>query len=188
MNVHKNAPLTPKGREAMVRSVVEGGLSKADTAYQFNRHRRPLPNRRRVRLTVAGETLNSVAIYLPVWRLRRAVLMAAGVEGLRDRQMGQAVPRAAMSARTQAKSFTSKNSGVSSEGRSVAIIAAIPVDFSAHRRRRAARQPSHRSCQSMYRNASRFLLAFRERQCQPRTMSRRGTNAPMRCHLKINRR
>src|SRR3974390_1977973 len=24
---HKNAPLTPKGREAMVRSVVEGGLS-----------------------------------------------------------------------------------------------------------------------------------------------------------------
>ena len=36
MNVHKNAPLTPKGREAMVRSVVEGGLSKADAAYQFN--------------------------------------------------------------------------------------------------------------------------------------------------------
>jgi transposase len=36
MNIHKNAPLTPKGREAMVRSVVEGGLSKADAAYQFN--------------------------------------------------------------------------------------------------------------------------------------------------------
>jgi transposase InsO family protein len=36
MNVHKNAPLTPKGREAMVRSVVEGGLSKADAAHQFN--------------------------------------------------------------------------------------------------------------------------------------------------------
>ena len=36
MNVHKNAPLTPKGREAMARSVVEGGLSKADAAYQFN--------------------------------------------------------------------------------------------------------------------------------------------------------
>src|SRR5207248_9855681 len=36
MNVHKNAPLTPKGRESMVRSVVEGGLSKADAAYQFN--------------------------------------------------------------------------------------------------------------------------------------------------------
>jgi len=26
MNVHKNASLTPKDREAMVRSVVEGGL------------------------------------------------------------------------------------------------------------------------------------------------------------------
>ena len=36
MNVHKNAPLTPKGREAMARSVVEGGLSQADAAYQFN--------------------------------------------------------------------------------------------------------------------------------------------------------
>jgi transposase InsO family protein len=36
MNVHKNAPLTPKGREAMVRSVIEGGLSRADAAYQFN--------------------------------------------------------------------------------------------------------------------------------------------------------
>jgi hypothetical protein len=28
MNSHKNAPLTPKGREAMVRDVMEGGLSK----------------------------------------------------------------------------------------------------------------------------------------------------------------
>ena len=36
MNSHKNATLTPKGREAMVRSVLEGGLSKADAAYQFN--------------------------------------------------------------------------------------------------------------------------------------------------------
>ena len=36
MNVHKNAPLTPKGREAMVRSVVDGVLSKADAADQFN--------------------------------------------------------------------------------------------------------------------------------------------------------
>src|SRR3984893_8009658 len=36
MNTHKNAPLTPKGREAMVRSVVEGGLSKAAAARQFN--------------------------------------------------------------------------------------------------------------------------------------------------------
>ena len=29
MNTHKNAPLTPKGREAMVRAVVDGGLCKA---------------------------------------------------------------------------------------------------------------------------------------------------------------
>jgi transposase InsO family protein len=36
MNVHKNAPLTPKGREAMVRSVIEGGLGKAAAARQFN--------------------------------------------------------------------------------------------------------------------------------------------------------
>ncbi|MGY4467661.1 transposase [Bradyrhizobium sp. LB9.1b] len=36
MNVHKNAALMPKGREAMVRSVVEGGLSQADAADLFN--------------------------------------------------------------------------------------------------------------------------------------------------------
>jgi transposase InsO family protein len=36
MDTHKNAPLTPKGREAMVRSVIEGGLSKAAAAQQFN--------------------------------------------------------------------------------------------------------------------------------------------------------
>src|SRR6266581_2661539 len=36
MDTHKNAPLTPKGREAMVRSVVEGGLTKAAAAGQFN--------------------------------------------------------------------------------------------------------------------------------------------------------
>jgi transposase InsO family protein len=36
MNTHRNAPLTPKGREAMVRSVVEGRLSKAAAARQFN--------------------------------------------------------------------------------------------------------------------------------------------------------
>jgi hypothetical protein len=32
MDVYKNAPLTPKGREAMVRSVIEGGLTKAASA------------------------------------------------------------------------------------------------------------------------------------------------------------
>jgi transposase len=36
MDTHKNAPLTPKGREAMVRSVTENGLSKAAAARQFN--------------------------------------------------------------------------------------------------------------------------------------------------------
>src|SRR6266550_72308 len=60
MNVHKNAPLTPKGREAMVRSVVEGGLSKADAAYQFN------------------TTPKTVAKWVKRFR-------AEGVEGLHDR-------------------------------------------------------------------------------------------------------
>ena len=36
MNTHKNARLTPKGREAMVRAVVDRGLSKAEAARQFN--------------------------------------------------------------------------------------------------------------------------------------------------------
>jgi transposase InsO family protein len=60
MNSHKNAPLTPKGREAMVRSVVEGGLSHADAAYQFN------------------TTPKTVA----KWVKR---FLAEGVDGLRDR-------------------------------------------------------------------------------------------------------
>jgi transposase InsO family protein len=60
MNVHKNAPLTPKGREAMVRSVVEGGLSKADAAYQFN------------------TTPKTVAKWVKRFRTE-------GLEGLRDR-------------------------------------------------------------------------------------------------------
>ena len=36
MDTHKNAPLTPKGREAMVGAVVDGGLPKAAAAHQFN--------------------------------------------------------------------------------------------------------------------------------------------------------
>lgn len=36
MNMHKNASLTPKGREAMVRSVVDGGLSHVAAAYQYH--------------------------------------------------------------------------------------------------------------------------------------------------------
>ena len=36
MDTHKNAPLTPKGREAMVRCVIDGGLGQAAAARQFN--------------------------------------------------------------------------------------------------------------------------------------------------------
>jgi transposase InsO family protein len=36
MDTHKNARLTPKGREQMVRAVVEGGLSQAIAARKFN--------------------------------------------------------------------------------------------------------------------------------------------------------
>ena len=36
MDVHNNARLTPKGREAMVRAVVDDGLSKAETARLFH--------------------------------------------------------------------------------------------------------------------------------------------------------
>ena len=60
MNSHKNARLTPKGREAMVRSVVEGGLSKADAADHFN------------------TTPKTVAKWVERFRTE-------GVDGLRDR-------------------------------------------------------------------------------------------------------
>src|SRR6202034_4071718 len=60
MNSHKNAPLTPKGREAMVRSVIEGGLSKTAAARQFN------------------TTPKTVAKWVERFR-------AEGVDGLRDR-------------------------------------------------------------------------------------------------------
>src|SRR6185437_10503221 len=36
MDTHKNAPLTPRGREMMVRAVVDDGLSKAAAARRFN--------------------------------------------------------------------------------------------------------------------------------------------------------
>jgi transposase InsO family protein len=36
MNVHKNARLTPRGREAMVRSVIIEGATKAEAAQRFN--------------------------------------------------------------------------------------------------------------------------------------------------------
>ena len=60
MDTHKNAPLTPKGREAMVRSVVESGLSRAAAARQFN------------------TTPKTVAKWVTRFR-------AEGVDGLRDR-------------------------------------------------------------------------------------------------------
>src|SRR5579871_6896023 len=60
MDVHKNAPLTPKGREAMVRSVIEGGLTKAAAALQFN------------------VTAKTVAKWVERFR-------ADGMDGLRDR-------------------------------------------------------------------------------------------------------
>ena len=60
MDTHKNAPLTPKGREAMVRSVIDGGLSKVAAARQFN------------------TTPKTVAKWVERFR-------AEGVDGLRDR-------------------------------------------------------------------------------------------------------
>ena len=60
MDTHKNAPLTPKGRDAMVRSVTEGTLSKAAAARQFN------------------VTAKTVAKWVERFRTE-------GVDGLRDR-------------------------------------------------------------------------------------------------------
>lgn len=36
MDSHKNARLTPKGREGMVRAVVDSGLNKAEVARRYN--------------------------------------------------------------------------------------------------------------------------------------------------------
>src|SRR5262249_24419901 len=60
MDTHKNARLTPKGREQMVRAVVDGGISKAAAARQFN------------------TTPKTVAKWVDRFRKE-------GVEGLRDR-------------------------------------------------------------------------------------------------------
>jgi transposase InsO family protein len=60
MDTHKNARLTPRGREAMVRAVVDGGLSRAAAARQFN------------------TTPKTVAKWVDRFR-------AEGVDGLRDR-------------------------------------------------------------------------------------------------------
>ena len=60
MDTHKNARLTSKGREAMVRAVVDGGLTKAATARKY--HTTP-------------KTVGK-------WVVR---FLAEGVDGLRDR-------------------------------------------------------------------------------------------------------
>jgi transposase InsO family protein len=60
MNSHKNALLTPRGREPMVRAVVDGGLSKATVAEQYK------------------TTPKTVAKWVKRFR-------AEGVQGLRDR-------------------------------------------------------------------------------------------------------
>jgi transposase InsO family protein len=60
MNVHENARLTPKGREAMVRTVVENHMTKAAAARQFN------------------TTPKTVAKWVTRFR-------EGGVDGLRDR-------------------------------------------------------------------------------------------------------
>jgi transposase-like protein len=64
MDTHQNAPLTPKGREAMVRSVIERGLTKAAAALQFN------------------VTAKTVAKWVKRFRV-------GGVDGLRDRSSWQ---------------------------------------------------------------------------------------------------
>jgi transposase InsO family protein len=60
MDIHENARLTPKGREDMVRAVVDRGLTKAAAARQFN------------------TTAKTVAKWVGRFR-------AEGVDGLRDR-------------------------------------------------------------------------------------------------------
>ena len=60
MDTHKNARLTPKGREEMVRAVVDGGLSKAAAARKYN------------------TTSKTVAKWVGRFR-------ADGLDGLRDR-------------------------------------------------------------------------------------------------------
>jgi transposase len=60
MDTHRNAPLTPKGRETMVRAVIERGLSKAEAARRFN------------------TTPKTVAKWIERFE-------AEGVDGLRDR-------------------------------------------------------------------------------------------------------
>jgi ABC-type uncharacterized transport system substrate-binding protein len=66
MDVHKNARLTPKGREEMVRAVVERGLSKADAARQYNTTPKTVANvfnSRRIQLVHSASRHGLPAIY-----------------------------------------------------------------------------------------------------------------------------
>ena len=62
MNIHKNAPQTPRSREAMVRVVVDDGLSGAVVARQFRTTPKTVAKwvkrypRRRPQMTFANET------------------------------------------------------------------------------------------------------------------------------------
>lgn len=148
MNIHENAPLTPKRREAMVRSVVEGELSKAERPTTSTRCRIPLPNALR---GSARKVWKGCAIAPPdghhMYRCRGVAPPAPHRQADRCRSRGVTVHRqprpsplgieigyaiwsrpsrsAAMSARTQARSFTStsKSSGVSS----VSVIASPAI-------------------------------------------------------------
>ena len=70
MDTHQNASLTPKGREAMARNVIGGGLSKAAAARRFNttpktvaKMGRAFPRRGRGRL--AGPFIEAALIAKP---------------------------------------------------------------------------------------------------------------------------
>ena len=54
MDVHENAPLTPKGREQMVRPVVEGRMTKAAAARRFNTTSKTAVRRAAVKLALDG--------------------------------------------------------------------------------------------------------------------------------------
>ena len=72
--------------------------------------------------------------------------------------------------------------------RTASLGAAIPADFSAHRRWRPAQMPGHRPCRLSCCKPSRYRLALRQRQCQPRTTTQRRTDPAVPRNLAINRR
>jgi hypothetical protein len=54
MDVHEDAPLTPKGREQMVRPVVEGRMTKTAAARRFNTTSKTAVRRAAVKLALDG--------------------------------------------------------------------------------------------------------------------------------------